>query len=178
MLSSIEPGESLKPWKPRRVWLDDYIETSMCQINADARERHDAKSLALIKPKDITDLVFENHPGWTPDEQRKIDKYVAQPELYNPREKTPLQPPRFKGRYRYRCFEATCRGHEQGLLDWEFVMLQRQLAGSSDEHTCAQLREKFLVMMCAPDRDTAFFVGNQAKRVRVFSVLGVYYPRR
>ncbi|WP_155370635.1 hypothetical protein [Catellatospora vulcania] len=178
VLSSIEPGELLRPWKPRQVWLDDYVETSMCRVNADARERHDAKSLALIRPKEITDLVFEKHPGWTPDEQRKIDKYVAQPELYNPREKTPLQPPRFKGRYRYRCFEATCRGHEQGVLDWEFVMLQRQLAGHSDEHTYAQLRHKFVGMMCAPDRNTAFFVGNQAKRVRVFSVLGVYYPRR
>jgi hypothetical protein len=31
-------------------------------------------------------------------------------------------------------------------------------------------------MMCDPRRDTAFYVGNQAKRAHVFSVLGVYYP--
>jgi hypothetical protein len=32
--------------------------------------------------------------------------------------------------------------------------------------------------MCATDREIAFYVGNQAKRPRVFSVLGVYYPKR
>lgn len=178
VLSSIVPGEVLDPWKPRQVWLDDYAEGSMCKINADVRVRRDAKSLALVRPREVTGLVFERHPGWTPEEQRKIDRYVSQPELFNPRQKKPLQPPRFKARYKYRCHEATCRGHEQGLLDWEFVMLQRQLAGWDDAEICTQLRAKFLDMMCDPSRDTAFFVGNQAKRVNVFSVLGVYYPRR
>jgi len=42
----------------------------------------------------------------------------------------------------------------------------------------SQLRGRFLDMMCAANRDVAFFVGNQAKRVNVFSVLGVYYPQR
>jgi hypothetical protein len=32
--------------------------------------------------------------------------------------------------------------------------------------------------MCAADRDVAFFVGNQAKHPGVFSVLGVYWPKR
>lgn len=33
-------------------------------------------------------------------------------------------------------------------------------------------------MMCDPRRNVAFYVGNQAKRTHVFSVLGVYYPER
>jgi hypothetical protein len=40
------------------------------------------------------------------------------------------------------------------------------------------LEDKFLMMMCDRRRDVAFYVGNQAKRVHVFSVLGVYYPER
>jgi hypothetical protein len=32
--------------------------------------------------------------------------------------------------------------------------------------------------MCGPDREVAFYVGNQAKHPRTFSVLGVYWPRR
>jgi hypothetical protein len=58
------------------------------------------------------------------------------------------------------------------------VLLQRQLAGSTDEHMRAELQAKFVYMMCHPSRDVAFYVGNQAKRVHVFSVLGVYYPKR
>ena len=178
ILPSVVPGEFLKPWKPRRVWLDDYVEDSMCKLNAHARERADAKSLALVRPREVSRLMFEPHPGWTQEEQRKIDRYVAQPDLFNPRRKQPLQPPRFKARYRYRCHDAACRGHEQGLLDWEFVMLQRQLAGSSDSYMRAELEAKYLGMMCEQRRDVAFFVGNQAKRAHVFSVLGVYYPDR
>jgi hypothetical protein len=31
--------------------------------------------------------------------------------------------------------------------------------------------------LCGPSNDVAFYVGNQAKRENVFSVLGVYYPK-
>lgn len=178
ILTSIKHGEVLKPWQPRRQWLDDLVEDSMCSLNTSARERPDAKSLALVRPKEVSRIVFEPHPGWSAAEQRKIDRFVGQLDLLDPREKRPLQPPRFKANYRYRCHDAGCRGHDQGLLDWEFVMLQRQLAGSSDAHLREQLEAKFLGMMCDPSRDVAFFVGNQAKRVHVFSVLGVYYPKR
>jgi hypothetical protein len=55
-------------------------------------------------------------------------------------------------------------------------MLQRRLAGRDDAEVQRELQAKFLTMMCSPKRDVAFYVGNQAKRVHVFSVLGVYYP--
>lgn len=177
-LTSVSQGEFLPAWKPRRVWLDDYVEYSMCKLNMAARNRPDAKSLALVRPRQVTKLTFERHPGWTVEEQRKIDKYVGQLDLLDPKERTPLQPPRFKAKYHYRCHENGCRGHEQGLLDWEFAALQRRLSQTSDEQMKAALTEKFLTMMCSATRDVAFFVGNQAKRVHVFSVLGAYYPSR
>jgi len=178
ILSSIIQHETLPPWWRRRQWLDDYIEDSMCRINADARDQFDAKSLALVQPKEVSDLHVERHPGWSADDQRKIDRYVNQLDLLDPREKKPLEAPRFLARYKYRCHDRNCNGHSQGLLDWEFVALQRNLAGRSDEEVKSQLRAKFLDGMCNSRRATAFFVGNQAKRVRVFSVLGVYYPER
>ena len=150
----------------------------MCRINRAATERADAHSLALVRPREVIDLTLTRHPGWSKDEQRKIDAYVNQLDMLNNQDRTPLEAPRFKASYRYRCYEPGCRGHDQGLLDWEFVALQRRLTGLSDEETCRQLRARFLTMMCNPRHDLAFYVGNQAKRVRVFSVLGVYYPGR
>lgn len=58
------------------------------------------------------------------------------------------------------------------------MALQRKLLGQTDEQIRRQLEDKFLSMMFAPNRETALYVGNQAKRVHVFSVLGVYYPER
>ena len=166
------------PWKHRRTWLDPYVEDSMCQLNRDARASPSAKSLSLVRPREVIDFKITPHPGWTTDEQRKIDAYVSQLDLFQEQDRTPLEPPRFRGAYRYRCHDRSCNGHEQGLIDWEFVRLQRRLRHLSDDELRHELVAKFLTMMCDPARDVAFYVGNQAKRTHVFSVLGVYYPKR
>jgi hypothetical protein len=125
-------------------------------------------------------LDVEPHPGWTRDEQAKIDRYVNQLELPGlaraPR--TALEPPRFKGWYRYSCQAPLCPGHRQGIYDWEWVALQRHLGGQGDAAAMAALRERFLDQICSADRDLVFFVGNQAKRQQTFMMLGAFYPRR
>jgi hypothetical protein len=169
----------LAPWRPRERILASAVEDSMCRLVSGARESVRSKSLALIAPKVVQDLVVEAHPGWTPEQQAKIDQYVLQERLGDERDRTPLQAPRFRAFYRYRCAEQRCPGHRQGVLDWELVALQRnQLAHLDDGAAVDSIREKFLEMMCAPHRAPAFYVGNQAKRAHVFSVLGVYYPTR
>jgi hypothetical protein len=99
-----------------------------------------------------------------------------QTELFNERDRSPLQAPRFIGRYRWRCADAACKGHGQQILDWEFVALQRRHADDSDDATARALRKRFLDEICAPTRDVAFYVGNQAKRRKTFSIIGIYYP--
>ncbi|HEV8528647.1 MAG TPA: hypothetical protein VGS60_14040 [Actinomycetes bacterium] len=69
-----------------------------------------------------------------------------------------------------------CGGHRQGVLDWELVAFQGRLARVGDEELRQAISGKFLDELCAPSRDVAFYVGNQAKRAHVFSVLGVYWP--
>src|SRR5665647_1912811 len=77
--------------------------------------------------------------------------------LFDATEKVPLEAPRFKGWYRYTCGERTCRGHRQGVLDWEFVAYQRRLQNLSDERTVQLLRERFFGMVCDPRKDTCFY---------------------
>jgi hypothetical protein len=178
VMSTLVREAHLEPWKPRRAWLDPYLEDSMCRLNRAARECADAQSLALVRPKEVGALKIERHPGWTPEEQLKIDAYVNQLDLLSDHDRAPLLAPRLRGSFHYRCHDPNCGGHKQGILDWEFVALQRRLPGSSDDDLSQELQRKFLDMMCAPERDTGFYVGNQAKRVNVFSVLGVYYPKR
>jgi len=101
---------------------------------------------------------------------------VNQAELFDETDKTPLEAPRFVGRYKWRCADPACTGHTQRILDWEFIVLQRRLAGYSDTEAKAAPRKRFVDEICAPSKDVAFYVGNQAKRRRTFSVLGVYYP--
>lgn len=167
----------LPPWQPRRQWLDPYVEDSMCRLFRTARQDPNAQSLALVSPREVDGLKIFPHPGWSSDEQRKIDAWANQPALFGDTDRTPLEAPRLRGAYRYRCHDRHCRGHEQGVLDWEFVALQRRLSHLSDADLAEELKQKFLTIMC-DQRDTALYVGNQAKRTHVFSVLGVYYPPR
>jgi hypothetical protein len=168
----------LKDWKARKPWLEPFVEGSMCSLFQNCKRSASAKSLALVRPRKVLSLDIEQHPGWTPDQQNKIDQYVTQEQLFQERDRTPLEAPRFQARYRYLCQESNCNGHRQGVLDWEFVALQRRLRDLDDELAMQQLRSRFFDMMCAGKRAPAFYVGNQAKRAHVFSVLGVYYPER
>jgi hypothetical protein len=175
-VSSLQHEGYLPPWKPRKQYLEPYIENSMCAVLQDVRDHPPAKSLALVRPKEIYDVEIQQHPGWTSDEQAKIDAYVSQFDMFGG-DRTPLEAPRYKGWYRYRCHQAGCRTHRQGILDWEFVALQRRLSGG-DASMKAALRAKFLEEICAPSKDFSFYVGNQAKHWQTFSVLGAYYPSR
>jgi hypothetical protein len=38
ILESMTNEGHLDPWKPRRAWLDPYVEDSMCRLNRNARE--------------------------------------------------------------------------------------------------------------------------------------------
>ena len=172
----------LPAWRPRKAYIDDYVEGTMCGLIEAVRDGAPARSLAAIRPRQVTGLNIEPHPGWSADDLRKIDQYVSQLELELPGvgrgAKTALEAPRFNGWYRYLCQAPGCREHRQGIYDWEWVALQRNLAHMADPEACAALRERFLEQMCAPDKDLVFFVGNQQRRPQGFMVLGVFYPPR
>jgi hypothetical protein len=176
-LDSLRVHDSLPPWQARRPHVEPLARQSMCEVLNAVRADPPANSLAAVRPRAVTDFVVRPHPGWTPDEQRKIDRYVNELDLFGEL-RSALEAPRFKAWYRYRCASVRCRGHEQGLLDWEFVALQRRLAGMDDATAVAALRTRFLTEMCGSGREVTFFVGNQAKRQHTFSVLGVFYPPR
>lgn len=176
ILPTIASVKSLNKWKARSPYIDHFIEGSMCKVLGNAKSGRNYRSLTAIRPKEIKGIEVEAHPGWTVDEQKKIDRYVAQPEITAETPPAALKAPRFKAWYKYRCADERCKGHRQGILDWEFVALQIRFRGLGDSEMKDLIEKKFFDGMCSADKDTVFYVGNQAKRPHVFSVLGVYYP--
>lgn len=162
---------------------------SMCRLNADVKVRASAQSLGLVPVREMLDLALEPHPGWSQSEQDKINKYVDQlPLLFEGSgeierlssvARRPLEAPRLRGYYLWRCDGCSSSGHHrQGILDWEFVALQRNIGDVSDTELMERVRAKFLTEMFSPVRESSVYVGNQAKRPHVFSVLGVFWPKR
>jgi hypothetical protein len=177
LTDSLVVERHLRGWRKRRPWLDPYIDMSMCDFNRAVRAEAHSRSLGLVKVNDVERMDIEEHPGWTDDEQRKIDGYVNQLSLFGSEDRTPLAAPRYRGWYKWRCTDSSCGGHRQGLIDWEFVALQRRLSGDADGDARAKLKQRFVDEICGSANDVAFFVGNQAKHPHTFSVLGVYYPK-
>lgn len=180
-MSTLRVEGHLSPWDERREVLDTMIDESMCQIRASAAADVRARSLALVRPAEIVGFRLERHPGWNASEQAKIDAYVNQLELdlfEDVPDKTPLEAPRFRGLYKWRCGDPACGTHEQSIIDWEFVALQRHLADRSDDAAASAIRTRFYEEICSSANDVAFYVGNQAKRPQTFSILGIYYPKK
>ncbi|WP_406635443.1 hypothetical protein [Amycolatopsis sp. WGS_07] len=174
-MPTLEVTGHLRPWSSRRSWLDPAIsaDTTMCRLHRGATMA--STSLALLRPRRITDLRITRHPGWTAAQKAKIEAYVSQFSLFGDEDRTP----RFSGTYHYECLEPDCNGHKQGIIDWEFVTFQLlRLRAMGDAEAAERLRHRFLDEICAPDRDVAFYVGNIAAHPKTFSVLGVYYPPR
>lgn len=99
-MSTLHVDAHLPPWRKRRELLDPMIEDSMCRLRVDASADPRARSLALVRPAEVLGFRVERHPGWTMDEQAKIDAYVNQLELDifdDAQDKTPLEAPRFRG---------------------------------------------------------------------------------
>ncbi|WP_462417908.1 hypothetical protein [Kytococcus sp. Marseille-QA3725] len=168
--------DHLPPWSRRRPLLDPMVEDSMCSIFRRNRDKDPhAPSLALIRPRDVGKLVVTDHPGWSDDEERKIEQYRTQLDLFGGRDMTPLEAPRYQGHYHWQCHETTCKGHKQSLIDWEFTAHQRHLGHLTDSEARAAIQTRWYDEMTAK-RELAFYVGNQAKRRHVFHVLGNYYP--
>lgn len=176
---TIEVEDHLPPWTRRQRILDEFADDTACGLLSAVRAKPLAPSLGMVRPAEVRGLEITPHPGWTKEEQRKIDAYVQEIPLVGTKDRRPLEAPRFRGKYHYRCRAEGCKGrHRQGLLDWEWVAFQRKFPDVEDMELVERLRARFLGEMCRADKDVAFYLGNQAKHVGTFSVLGVYWPSR
>ncbi|WP_211222388.1 hypothetical protein [Actinokineospora enzanensis] len=176
-LGSIRRERVIPPGKQRRSHIDHHIQHSMCELLAEVRSAPPGRSLAVIRPAEVSSLRVRPNSGWKPEQQRAIDRAAAAEDLFGV-SGTPLIAPRFTAKYVYRCTHRSCRGHEQGMLDWELVALQHRLRNLTDAEVISAIEQKFFAEKVRPGQDTAFYVGNQAKWEQTFSVLGVYTAAR
>jgi hypothetical protein len=61
---------------------------------------------------------------------------------------------------------------EVGALFWRCVD-----AGATHAEACASVKQKFLEEICAPTRDTHFFVGTILAHPSTGVIIGVFWPK-
>lgn len=176
-LDTLKLGDKLgteRGWGARRRLVEPLMMDSMCEVLA--QQERGRTSLGVFRPAHVDDLIIEpDGEDWHASKQG----IAAQPSLFFPG-KAGLEKIPYRFLYVYGCDNPACSGHRQTIVDWEIGQLYRALRdrGDADDVVLRKIRDKWLGQMCAPDRDTAFFVGNHLKNPRGFMVLGVFWPPR
>jgi len=130
-------------------------------------------SLGIIRAKHVKDFVVEPaDPDWKP----VVMSDLCQLDLFGGKRK-PLEKIPYKFSYAYKCEEPGCKGHKMMIEDWEVGVLYRKLRDDCQDEKVAieKVRNKFLNTICAPDRDTHFFVGTTLAH-GTWIIIGTFWP--
>jgi hypothetical protein len=142
------------------------------------KKASDRTSLGVFKPKTVHDItITKTEPEWDP----RFLNALKQQRLWENRTAS-KEPPRkvpFKFQYRFECDDSRCtRNHKMMIEDWEIGALYWNCVdgGSSPDDACQKVKQKFLDQICAPERDTHFYVGTVLAH-GTWVVIGTFWPK-
>jgi len=157
-------------WRERRAIIDPLPHHTLNQLKA--LHEQDKTSLGIVRPKRILDLTIEAADReWKPEWEALFDQLL----LFGPPPK-PLAKVPFKFSYVFEC-EDNDKPHHAMIEDWELgVLYLNELARLGDERqAAASVKKKFFDELCAPDKDTRFFMGTVFP-YNTWVVVGVFWP--
>jgi hypothetical protein len=172
-----EPISSANNWAERSKYVLAKSSQSMEELCL--RQEQDKTSLGIFRPKEIVDLVIRpDDVDWKPG----FKAALMQQRLWENR-KASKEPPRkvpFKFQYKFVCEDVRCKSHQMMIEDWELGALYwRCIDGGATQHdACQMVKKKFLDTLCAPDRDTHFYVGTVLAYPKSWVIIGVYWPKK
>jgi hypothetical protein len=173
VLETIELGSVVPAggaWAARRKLIEHMLGPTMCELNRGRQGGGAGPSLGIVQPKLIKGISIEREDAWS-DSQRAIQ---AQGNFFT--KKPALVKPAQRFNYKYICHEPDCKGHEQKIVDWELGEVYRRWPHRDDADLEEQIKSRWLTEMCAEDRETMFFVGDQHRWPGQFLVLGTFWP--
>lgn len=184
--SSIRVEKSLSSahgWIERALYVENLPQHSLCEYRRGIVRDPNGPSLGIVTPMPGSfHLEIEPHPGWTPEQQGRIDSWYLKQALpldeFDQHRNVPsLKAPRLKVRACFAC-DADCSGHKIGLIDWEVVALQMRDPHVGLGDLEGRLIERFEKNPSHASKTLRIFVGNQAEapKRRNFEALGLYYP--
>ena len=159
--------DQLPAGKRRAEVLNRLPQYTMCDLVA--AKGWTRPSLGLVVPSEITGFVREDHTGDTAH-TAKMNRAAQGSLLAQGAPKLEFSPFTFK--LAYRCQSASCRGHEQSIVDWEISEAWRNWRRSYPTDYLDRIEEKWLSLV-DPARLPALYVGNQHQAPQGFLVLGI-----
>lgn len=171
-------------WDERANWVmnEENIFSSVEAIQD--RQKVDHTSLGLIQPE-ITSIYC--HPINQREKQDFWMRYksaVQQMQLpLDPetnKEIKPITPADYRFKVKFRCNDPHCEHeHDFSVLDWEVDALYfKQKQRGMSPQAAADTVLKKLREVCGTDRDIHFYVGNISSHPHVFTIVGLWRPKK
>lgn len=183
---SISVGEKVSTddaWRERSRWVlhDENVFRSVEHLQE--RQAQDGTSLGLIEPAEIIRVDADVVPPRELAEfYQRYKEASAQLDLaLDPqREIEPLTPSDYRFRITFRCADPACKStHTFSVLDWEIDALYFRMSRKKpSHHAAAQEVRTTLERLCGKDHDARFFLGNISSHPKVFTIVGLWYPKR
>lgn len=172
-------------WGKRKPYALREVYRNMDKLIAESKVSP-FKSLAVLKPKQVVDFVYEPvEREWDPEKLRKIYAKHAQLDLFNQEEEEAFRIVR-KLPYKFSYVFTTEDGKERKLMieDWELGTLYwncLQKNGGDEEKACQSVKAKYLGQML-DGTDFYFFVGTtksfHMRAPNPYLIIGTFWPKK
>ncbi len=176
-----------KNWTLRREVVLKNVRYNMSELIAEAKNNEIGTSLAVLKPVEIIDFIWE--PCEREWNKQKLDKVIAnqsQGSLFDVQETKRIFKVAKKLPYKFSYVFTTADGKTRTLMieDWELGMLYWNCLGNADGDeniACHKVREKYFEYM-VKKCEVYFFLGTTKKFHNVgdnpFIIIGIFYPQK
>jgi len=167
-----DPLPTTHDWAARRAIIDPLPHRTLKEYQA--LYEVDKTSLGIVRPVRVIDMkIEESSREWKPEWEQLFLQYRLFGEQQKPLAKIP-----YKFSYVFEC-EDSDKPHNAMCEDWELGVLYLKEVErlGSEEKAAESVRNKFLTEICAPEKDTRFFMGTIFP-YNTWVVLGVFYPKK
>lgn len=184
----IEMGEHVgtrNNWAERKQYVLNHVYYNMSDLIEEAKDPHKGTSLAVFKPKEIIDFVWE--PCEREWDKKKLDAVIAnqaQQSLFDEDATRDIFKIAKKVPYEFSYVFTSEDGKERKLMveDWELGMLfwhSLERANGNETIACQKVKERFYDDF-VHNKDLYLFLGTTKKFHNVsqspFIVIGTFYP--
>lgn len=172
--------DSGRNWIKRRELIEPLIgEVTTCELieqNRDGRMSDAIPSLGMVRAH-VSKVEVEAGGPWTAAQYSKVRRF-SEADLFNPEGRNELQPVPYQVKISYKCDEPRCGGHAPHLIDWELGAMGLSWPARYGSNTASMIRGKYEALLDSSSNDVHLIVGNQHQRRHIFSVCGVWSPKR
>lgn len=172
-------------WALRKQIVLQHVYTNMAELITEAKDKDTGTSLAVLKPREILDFVWEeDEREWNKQKLEAIYAKQKQLNLFETEATQRIFQVAKKLPYKFSYIFTTNDGIQRKLMieDWELGMLFWNClvaAEGNEEIACGKVKEKYFDWMTSKC-DLYFFLGTTLKhhnRARdPFIIIGTFYP--